>query len=187
MSSETIQQYFKLLQDPTRRGILETIEDRSYSFSEIRDKLELSVEKSSKLAYHLQQLDEMGLIEKNEDDRYELTSFGTKLMMDVGSLESTIKTGMTVQKWIEDLIKEHPSPPIYISEIHGKLSIANEKFDASILVSKMTDVFEDVGTDFEYSRYTEKDETEATKDGWIVRFPTGLGQEPERNRPRAGL
>ena len=89
MSNQTIQQYFKLLQDPTRRSILETIEDRSYSFSEIRDKLDISAEKSSRLVYHLQHLEEMGLIEKNEEDRYELTSFGEKLMVDLGSLESS--------------------------------------------------------------------------------------------------
>lgn len=179
MSSQTIQQYFKLLQDPTRRSILETIEDRSYSFSEIRDKLDFSAEKSSKLAYHLQQLEEMGLIEKNENDRYELTGFCVKLMIDVSSLESTIKTGMTVGKWIRDLIEEHPSPPIYVTEIHGNISIKGEKFDGNMLVSRITDMINEVGLDFDYSRYMEKDESGATREGWVIKFPTGFRLEKE--------
>jgi len=140
MSRQTVQQYFRLLQDSTRRSILETIEDRSFSFSEIRDKLNFSADESSKLAYHLQQLEEMGLIEKNENDRYELTSFGAKLIVDVSSLESTIKMGMTIGKWIRDLIEEHPSPPIYITEIHGSISIVDEKFDGNMLTSMITDM-----------------------------------------------
>lgn len=180
MFSETIQKYFKLIQDPTRRGILETIEDRSCSFSEIRDKLDIPVEQSSKLVYHIQQVEDMGLIEKNEEDRYELTKFGEKLMVVLGSLESTIKSGITSKKWIEDLKEKYPGPPIYITELHGNISITNEKFDAGILVARITDELSDLGIDFQYSRYTEKDESGVTKDGWLILgLPTGVTQPEE--------
>jgi len=180
----SVDQYFKVLQDPIRRAILKVISDRESSFSEIRDdkRIRIPPNQASKLAYHLQQLEKMKLIRKDEDDRYHLTEFAMKLLRDMETLESTIRWGRTTEEWRQEFFDRYPVLPTYITEIEGEISVISEKFASNILIATMEDLLDELGVDYETLRYKERSETGAIKSGWLLAVsptPWASLMEPE--------
>lgn len=186
-TTPSVQQYFKLIQDPTRREILKAVSDHSRSFSEIRDKLGISGESASKLVYHLQQLETMRLIEKDKENRYETTSFGDRLLLDLQTLEGTIKTLTTTTPWMEILAEQHPIPPTYIVEINGIISVEKEKFNSDMLVARLEEMTRETGIEVNISRYTEKDKTGKIRSGWLVLIPYIRIEEETEEESRNGI
>ena len=86
---ETYSAMFSSLRHPTRRKILRMLSEKSMTFSEILDKLEIP---SSKLTYHLENLGE--LVVKKEDGKYKLSSFGEAAIVTMKRAEEA----PTVQK-----------------------------------------------------------------------------------------
>jgi len=70
-AEETYSTMFSSLRHPARRKILRMLSERSLTFSEMLDELEIP---SSHLTYHLESLGE--LVVKMEDGKYKLSSFG---------------------------------------------------------------------------------------------------------------
>jgi predicted transcriptional regulator len=74
---------FQALSNPMRRRIIKILEDNNgVSYTELINQLGLS---TGKMNYHLEQLE--GLIEKNGDRHYVLTSLGKKAFRQIGRLE----------------------------------------------------------------------------------------------------
>jgi len=87
------------------------------------------------------------------------------------TIESTIKT-ITATPWLEELARKHPIPPTYIAEVNGKLSVSDEKFDCDLLTTRLEETLEEMGTDSDTSKYTERDESGEIRSGWLIAFST---------------
>jgi predicted transcriptional regulator len=80
---------FQALAHPTRRTIIRLVESRNQgiSYTELITELGMS---TGKFNYHLEQL--KGLIEKNSNQRYVLTSFGKKAVEHLNLIEQKISS-----------------------------------------------------------------------------------------------
>jgi DNA-binding transcriptional ArsR family regulator len=108
-AEETYSTMFSSLRHPARRKILRMLSDRSLTFSQMLDELEIP---SSHLTYHLENLGE--LVVKMEDGKYKLSSFG--------------KASVSMMKGAEEVpnsqIKKFSSLPLRWKSLFAVLIIA---------------------------------------------------------------
>ncbi|MGA3289297.1 MAG: winged helix-turn-helix domain-containing protein [Candidatus Bathyarchaeia archaeon] len=136
---ETYSTMFSSLRHPARRKILRMLSEKSMTFSEILDHLEIP---SSHLTYHLESLGE--LVVKKEDGKYKLSSFGeAAIVMMRGAEEAP-----TVQK------KSFSSLPLrwkslYAILIIGIVILASVSYGQYASNSQLSKDYGNLGASFE--------------------------------------
>ncbi|HKM59739.1 MAG TPA: winged helix-turn-helix domain-containing protein [Candidatus Bathyarchaeia archaeon] len=136
---ETYSAMFSSLRHPARRKILRMLSEKSMTFSEILDKLEIP---GSQLTYHLENLGE--LVVKKEDGKYKLSSFGEAAIVIMKRAEEA----PTVQK------KDFSSLPLrwkslYAIFIIGIVILASISYGQYASYNQLSKDYSNLGASFE--------------------------------------
>ena len=136
---ETYSAMFSSLRHPARRKILRILSEKSMTFSEILDKLEIP---GSQLTYHLENLGE--LVVKKEDGKYKLSSFGEAAIVIMKRAEEA----PTVQK------KDFSSLPLrwkslYAIFIIGIVILASISYGQYASYNQLSKDYSNLGASFE--------------------------------------
>jgi FixJ family two-component response regulator len=88
-SSVEIQRILHSLANPIRRGVVELLDEQKYSFTKIKD--ELNIEDPTKLSFHLRKLKSAGILEQDYKKVYALSDRGKRAVEVLRGLKKDIE------------------------------------------------------------------------------------------------